>query len=220
MATGLSHSGEPRKMYGSKPEGIAATSLPQPHSLLLALCVCAHCMFLVLLVYVYAPCICIWTVPRPIVPFFVLLPSTSTHHQSCWFPLDWEGRSYIPTRRRWERAIGSSRTTRPSRKGGAAAALPASADDLGRGEIAPRSARDSLSKAASGAAVASAVASTWGRSRGASWPVRGRWRPQHPQTCLTHRAGAAPRGAASRPSTSQAAGAVAPACVAWRGEAT
>ena len=96
-----------------------ATSLPQPHSLLLALCSCALCMFLVLLVHAS-----LWTAPRPIVPFFILPPSTSTHHQSCWLPVEWEGRSYIPTRRRWERAIGSSRTTPPWRKGGVAAAPP------------------------------------------------------------------------------------------------
>ena len=77
------------------------TSLPQPHSLLLALCFCslrnAPCMFLVLLI----------CMPRPLLSHFfvlmtadidhtavlsciVLLPSTSTHHQSCQFPLERE----------------------------------------------------------------------------------------------------------------------------------
>ena len=76
------------------------TTLPQPRSLLLALCFCssrnAPCMFLVLL-------IC-FSMPRPsfsllrshdgctsiILSCIVLLPSTSTHHQSCRFPLERE----------------------------------------------------------------------------------------------------------------------------------
>ena len=63
--------------------------------------------------------------------------------------------SCSPTRR-WERAIDSSRTIRQLRKGGAAAVLPGSADDLARGEIEQRAARDSLARAASGGAVVSA----------------------------------------------------------------